>query len=120
MKNAIAYCGLDCGRCDAYLATVHNDQSLREKTAKLWTELNQTPITPEDIRCLGCRGDGAKTVFCQHMCAIRQCALKRSVATCGACPDFAACPTLAPILANNPDAMKNLISSAYRFESANP
>lgn len=25
MKNMIAYCGLDCENCDAYLATVNND-----------------------------------------------------------------------------------------------
>ena len=36
----IAYCGLDCKKCDAYLATIHDDQALREKTAKLWAELN--------------------------------------------------------------------------------
>ena len=39
MKDLIAYCGLDCGKCDAYLATVNDDQALREKTAKLWAAL---------------------------------------------------------------------------------
>ncbi len=39
-KEMIAYCGLDCGKCDAYLATINDDQELREKTAKLWAELN--------------------------------------------------------------------------------
>ena len=39
MKKMIAYCGLDCEKCDAYLATVHNDDALREKTAKLWAEM---------------------------------------------------------------------------------
>ena len=31
MKDMIAYCGLDCEKCDAYLATINNDQDLREK-----------------------------------------------------------------------------------------
>ena len=53
----IAYCGLDCGKCDAYLATLNNDGVLREKTAKAWAELNNVPIQPKDINCLGCRGD---------------------------------------------------------------
>ena len=35
MGDMIAYCGLDCEKCDAYLATIHDDQALREKTAKL-------------------------------------------------------------------------------------
>ena len=103
MNERIGYCGLDCAACDAYLATIHDDQALRKKTA-----LNQAPILPEHINCLGCRGDGVKTVFCEHMCAIRQCALKRGVATCGGCPELDDCPTVGTILQNNPAAKKNL------------
>ena len=44
MKDMIGYCGLDCKKCDAYLATVNDDQALREKTAKLWAELNNAPF----------------------------------------------------------------------------
>ena len=29
MRKMIAYCGLDCEKCDAYLATVHDDQASR-------------------------------------------------------------------------------------------
>ena len=76
MKKMIAYCGLDCEKCDAYLATLRDDQALREKTAKAWSELNHVPILPEHINCLGCRADGIKTVFCDSLCEIRQCALK--------------------------------------------
>ena len=43
MKDMIGYCGLDCEKCDAYLATINDDQVLREKTAKLWAELNNAP-----------------------------------------------------------------------------
>ena len=44
MRNMIAYCGLDCEKCDAYLATINDDQALREKTAKLWAELKMHPF----------------------------------------------------------------------------
>ena len=44
MRDMIGYCGLDCEKCDAYIATVNDDQALREKTAKLWAELNNAPI----------------------------------------------------------------------------
>lgn len=44
MKEMIGYCGLDCEKCDAYLATIHGDQALREKTAKLWAKLNDTRL----------------------------------------------------------------------------
>ena len=81
MKDMIGYCGLDCEKCDAYLATINDDQVLREKTAKLWAELNNAPILPEHINCEGCRANGAKTVFCEHMCEIRKCALEKRVST---------------------------------------
>ena len=29
MKKNLGYCGLDCEKCDAYLATIHNDDELR-------------------------------------------------------------------------------------------
>lgn len=45
MKELIAYCGLDCEKCDARIATLNDDNVLREKTAKLWSELNGIEIT---------------------------------------------------------------------------
>lgn len=104
----IAYCGLDCEECDAYIATINNDQALREKTAKLWGELNNAPILPEHINCQGCRVDGVKTVFCDSLCEIRQCALKKSVMTCGECSNMDNCKTIEEIIANNSGALKNL------------
>ncbi len=112
MKNRIAFCGLDCETCDAYLATIHDDQALREKTAKLWAELNHAPILPEHINCEGCRVDGIKTVYCDSPCAIRQCALKKGVATCGDCPELETCQTVGAILSNDPAALKHLKGSA--------
>ena len=108
MKEMIAYCGLDCKKCDAYIATINNDQKLREKTAKLWAELNNSPILPEHINCQGCRVKGVKTVFCESICCIRQFAMKKGVSTCGECSDLENCPTVGAILENNPSALNNL------------
>lgn len=47
MKEMFGYCGLNCKKYDAYLATVYYDQELREKTAKL----NNVPMLPEYINC---------------------------------------------------------------------
>ena len=109
MRPNIAYCGLDCEQCDAYIATLHDDQALREKTARLWAELNHAPILPEHINCQGCRADGAKTVFCEQLCAVRRCARQRGADTCGDCPEMESCPTVGAIFANAPQAKKNLI-----------
>ncbi len=108
MKDMIAYCGLNCEKCDAYLATINNDQALREKTAKLWAKLNNAPILPEHINCQGCRVAGIKTVFCESICDIRQCALNKGVETCGKCSDMDECQTVGIIISNNPEALKNL------------
>lgn len=110
MKQLIGYCGLDCEKCDAYIATKNNDQALREKTARLWSELNNVPILPEHIDCEGCRHNGKKTVFCNSLCTIRQCALEKGVATCGDCSEMEACPIVGALHAHNADAKANLVS----------
>ena len=76
MKNAnqrIGCCGLDCEACDARIATITNDNALREKTAALWTKLNGVTITPDMINCTGCRIEGAKTPFCDKLCPVHNC-----------------------------------------------
>lgn len=108
MRDMIGYCGLDCERCDAYLATIHDDQALREKTAKLWAELNGAPILPEHINCVGCRIDGVKTLFCDQLCKIRQCAQEKGVTTCGNCEDMEQCQKIRMVISENPDVMENL------------
>lgn len=108
MKDLIGCCGLDCEKCDAYLATVNNDDALREKTAKLWAELNHAPITAEMINCLGCRVDGVKTPFCESMCEIRICARQKRFAACGDCEKMTHCATLEVITGRCPEAIENL------------
>ena len=78
-----------------------------------YCELNQVPILPEHINCQGCCAEGIKTVFCNSLCEIRQCALKRSVETCGDCPDMKKCKLVGMIISDNPDALKNLEMGDY-------
>ena len=108
MKQLIGYCGLDCEKCDARIATLNNDNQLRQKVAKLWSELNGVPITPEMINCEGCRVDGVKTPFCDKLCPIRQCAFSKKHETCGACPQLESCQTVGTIISHNADALRNL------------
>lgn len=108
MEDKIAYCGLDCEKCDARAATVNNDDELRKKVAKLWSEMNGVEITPEMINCLGCRGDGVKTVYCESLCEIRKCALCKKVRTCGDCAEMRACKKVGMVIGNNAEALKNL------------
>ena len=110
MKNFIAFCGLDCETCQARIATIQNDDGLREKVARHWSDLNGVEITPEMINCSGCRIDGVKTPYCDSLCPIRQCALSRKVETCGDCGEMESCEKLGAITGNNADALKRLKS----------
>lgn len=108
MNKLIACCGLDCEKCNAYIATKNNDDALREKTAELWSKMNNAPITAEMINCEGCRADGAKTPYCDYMCGIRKCAVKNGFDTCADCPDMNKCEVVGEVLKNAPDAAENL------------
>lgn len=108
MKQLIAYCGLDCEKCEAYIATQNNDNELRAKVAKNWSEMNHVEITPEMINCDGCRADGRKTPFCDFMCEIKKCASGKKVETCKNCTDCKTCQTLKMIVDNSDEAKANL------------
>ncbi|MBP5357496.1 MAG: DUF3795 domain-containing protein [Clostridia bacterium] len=108
MNKMIAICGLNCEKCDAYLATKNNDEKLREITAKKWSELNGVDIQPKDINCEGCRANGVKTVYCENLCEIRQCALSKGIQTCKECSNIKICQKLAPIISTSKEARKNL------------
>ena len=108
MDKYIAYCGLNCKTCQAYLATVSNNDSLRKKVADEWSRLNGVTITAEMINCVGCRTDGVKTPYCQSLCPIRQCALGQGIETCADCTEADICEKLRAITEHSTDAFKNL------------
>ncbi len=108
MRKMIAYCGLDCEKCDAYIATVKDDDAMRDRVAKLWSEMNGVEITREMINCAGCRVDGVKTPYCESLCPVRKCAMERKHETCGCCGDMEKCEKVGMIIKNNAEALANL------------
>lgn len=99
----IAYCGLDCAQCPAYLATQKNDDRMRKATAKEWSMMYQATILPEQINCDGCTS-GSDRLF-QHcnQCQVRSCAIDLGYQNCGQCKDLP-CDKLSPILKAVPEA----------------
>ena len=90
MKQLIACCGLDCEGCDARIATVRNDNELREKTARKWSVMNNAPeITAATINCMGCRADGFNT--------------------CGDCKELNSCPIVSAVFLHATNAKENLL-----------
>ena len=110
MKQLIACCGLDCESCDARIATVKNDDELREKTAQKRSAMNNAPeITAATINCMGCRTDGMKFAYCSDYCEIRKCVSGKGFNTCGDCDELDSCQIVGAVLQHAPGARENLM-----------
>jgi len=82
----IAYCGLNCFECPAFRATIDNDDELRAKTAKLFSN-GSVILKPEDINCYGCHSDYRLTKLCAR-CKISRCAEMKDINTCAECENY--------------------------------
>ena len=108
IKELIACCGMNCATCDARIATINNDNELREATAKKWRiEYNSPDITAEIIHCTGCRLEGEKMSHCFE-CTIRKCVIEKGYSTCSDCSDLETCPTVGWLFDYVPEAKSNL------------
>jgi hypothetical protein len=89
MKSLIAYCGINCAECPAYIATQENDNAKRRQVAEEWQKMFNPNIKPEDINCDGCTSTGKLVfAFCNE-CKIRLCAIEKQVTNCAHCPSYA-------------------------------
>ena len=86
MGMSIAYCGLDCSKCPAFIAKRDNNQELRDKTAKEWSSADFS-VKSEEINCNGCHSSSDHFKFCTE-CAVRNCAIEKSYNTCADCGDY--------------------------------
>ena len=108
MKKLIACCGLNCASCDAYIATINNDDELRKATAEKWrTQYNVPDLSPDMINCTGCREEGAKLAHVS-VCEIRKCADGKGFTTCGECTELESCNLVAPIHKYSSETLLNL------------
>ena len=110
MKQLIACCGIDCESCDARIATIANDNELREKTARKWSEMFSADITAASINCTGCRTDGPIFGYCTS-CEIRSCGIEKGFDTCGDCEELNTCQIIGQVLQNVPGAKENLVGT---------
>jgi hypothetical protein len=89
MNRIVAYCGLICTDCAAYIATQADDRAALEQVAAQWREEYNAPhITVESVICDGCLDGGRKCSHCSE-CEIRACGVARGVVNCAHCPDYA-------------------------------
>ena len=86
-EKRIAYCGIECADCRAFIATQKNDKKLKEKVVKAWST-EKEPLKPDDINCDGCSGTGKRLFkFCE-VCRVRLCGQEKGVKNCAHCREF--------------------------------
>jgi hypothetical protein len=84
-EKLVAACGLYCGACPMYLATVQNSE---EKIKGLQKQFGGSTLSREDLLCEGCLGGGRLASFCRK-CNLRECAAgKPDVKRCSDCSEF--------------------------------
>ena len=108
MEKLVAYCGLNCAECAAYIALQNNDQALREKTAVEWSKAHDFSFTPDMINCTSCKGTGVQIGHCSN-CEMRKCAIEKGVVNCGACLEFKTCKTINDFIAQVPFVLDNIV-----------
>jgi hypothetical protein len=89
-NGIIAYCGIVCTDCSAYVATQAADWAALERVTAEWQEEYNLPdITVESAICDGCLGrDGRRCYYCAG-CEIRACGVERGVVSCAHCAGYA-------------------------------
>ena len=86
MTTMIAYCGLKCEECPAYLATQEDDVEQLKALATEWST-DDYPFTLADMRCDGCTTTERVFKWCQD-CPIRACCIAKGFANCAHCADL--------------------------------
>ncbi len=107
MDKIIAYCGLVCTDCEAYIATQANDlDALEQMAERARKQFNMPDLAIETIMCDGCLGEGRKGGYCRQ-CKVRACGVERGVVNCVHCAEYA-CANLKSFFAQAPHAQTML------------
>ena len=109
MSELTAYCGLDCLKCDAFIATQAEDKSRLKQIAERWSRELKTDFSTEEVLCDGCRSQRISG-WCQRICEIRPCAEQKGLGTCAQCSDYQ-CENLKRFLLDEPEAKEYLEES---------
>jgi hypothetical protein len=78
-KTHAAVCGLYCPACTVFIAS-------QEDPARLKFLADMSGITPEEMRCNGCRSD-KRIPYCDN-CKLYPCAQEKGIDFCGECDEY--------------------------------
>ena len=116
MDEMIAYCGIICTGCDAFVATQNNDEAKRKEVAALWRKEFNVDVKPEDINCDGCLADSDRLLGHCYVCEIRKCGQEKRVVNCAYCDDYA-CDKLVKFFQRAGDRLERLFPMAPMFQA---
>lgn len=83
------HCGMRCDLCPAF--PPNRAGADRQRASRIWEEVFEFRITPEEIACGGCRGHTNDAL--DKACPVRPCVLAKGFDDCGQCPEMP-CETL--------------------------
>lgn len=106
MDKMIAFCGLTCTSCPAFIATREDNNEKRGEIAESWST-TEYELKPEDINCDGCLTINGQTISFVGACEIRKCGIERKVENCAHCADYA-CEKLTLSHDRSPEARETL------------
>ncbi|MFX1281016.1 MAG: DUF3795 domain-containing protein [Promethearchaeota archaeon] len=104
-KKIIAYCGLNCSVCPAYIATQKDDYEELKKVAEQWSNESMS-FKPEDVNCDGCNSEERVFSWCKE-CPTRSCCREHQIENCAYCKDYF-CDNLKQTFENDPTAKERL------------
>ena len=107
MNKMVAFCGIVCTECPAFVATQNDDDVGRKKVAEAWSKQFNMPMKPEDVNCDGCVSGSKRLVNYCHICEIRKCGQAKLVVNCAHCDDYA-CEKLTKFFATAPQTKATL------------
>jgi hypothetical protein len=102
-NQLMAYCGIDCSACPAYVATQANHVEKLTSLAEEWFE-GSTDYTI--ILCDGCKSTDRIMKWCVE-CPTRACAIDHGHENCAHCDDYG-CEKLLKVFEMSADAKANL------------
>jgi hypothetical protein len=117
-NDKIAYCGVNCSTCPAYVATKKNQAIVRIKIAELWSD-KENKYEACEITCKGCHEPwGKKFRHCAE-CQVRDCARKKSYTTCAECPEYP-CSKLNDLLQTLDEKISRINLDELKCSNINP
>ena len=102
-EQMLAYCGIDCSQCPAYLATQADDVEKLTSLAQEWFE-GSTDYSI--IVCDGCNSGGRIMQWCAQ-CPTRACVVEIGLENCAHCDQYG-CEKLLKVFELSEDAKANL------------